>query len=128
MVGYKKQVNIPFDKAVGKVKEELGKEGFGVLTEIDVKDTIKKKLNVDFSDYIILGACNPPYAYQALQIVKDVGLMMPCNVVVFVDQGKTFVEAVTPTVLMDLIQNDNLRPIAEKIEAKLKKVVDSVSA
>lgn len=126
MVGYKKQVNLPYDKAVLKAREELSKEGFGVLTEIDVKATLKKKLNVDFDDYIILGACNPPFAYQALQVIKDVGLMMPCNVVVFTDKGKTFVEAVTPTVLIDLIQNEKLRPIAEQIEDKLKKVVDSI--
>ncbi len=126
MVGYKRQVNLPYDKAVAKVREELGKEGFGVLTEVDVKATLKKKLNAEFDDYIILGACNPPFAYQALQVVKDVGLMMPCNVVVFADKGQTFVEAVTPTVLMNLIQNENLRPVAEQIEAKLKKVVDSI--
>ncbi len=127
MYGYKKQVNLPYDKAVARVREELPKEGFGVLTEIDVKATVKKKLNVDFDDYIILGACNPPFAHQALQAVKDVGLMMPCNVVVFTDKGKTYVEAVNPTMLMSLIQNDKLKPLAEQIEAKLKKVVDAVS-
>jgi uncharacterized protein (DUF302 family) len=124
--GYKKQVNLPYDKAVAKVREELAKEGFGVLTEIDVKATLKKKLNVEFDDYIILGACNPPFAYQALQMVKDVGLMMPCNVIVFTDKGKTFVEAVMPTVLMGLIGNEKLKPTAEQIEGKLKKVVDSI--
>ena len=127
MYGYKKQVNLPYDKAVVKAREELAKEGFGVLTEIDVKATLKKKLNVDFDDYIILGACNPPFAYQALQIIKDVGLMMPCNVIVYADKGKTFVESAMPTVLMNLIQNDKLKPTAEQIEAKLKKVVDSIS-
>jgi uncharacterized protein (DUF302 family) len=126
MFGYKKQVNLTYDKAVAKVREELAKEGFGVLTEIDVKATLKKKLNVDFDDYIILGACNPPFAYQALQIIKDVGLMMPCNVVVYTDKGKTFVEAVMPTVLMNLIRDDKLKPVAEQIEAKLEKVVDSL--
>lgn len=127
MYGYKKQVNLPYDKAVVKAREELAKEGFGVLTEIDVKATLKKKLNVDFDDYIILGACNPPFAYQALQVIKDVGLMMPCNVIVYADKGKTFVESAMPTVLMNLIQNDKLKPTAEQIEAKLKKVVDSIS-
>jgi uncharacterized protein (DUF302 family) len=127
MFGYKKQVSLPYVKAVVKVKEELAREGFGILTEVDVKATMKKKLNADFDDYVILGACNPPFAYQALQVIKDVGMMMPCNVVVFVDQGKTFVEAVTPTVLMNLIQNETLRPIAEQIETKLKKVVDAIS-
>jgi uncharacterized protein (DUF302 family) len=127
MYGYKRQVNLPYDKAVARVREELGKEGFGVLTEIDVKATLKKKLNVDYEDYIILGACNPPFAYQALQVIKDVGLMMPCNVVVFVDQGRTFVEAALPTVLMNLIQNDKLKTTAEQVEGKLKKVVDGIN-
>jgi uncharacterized protein (DUF302 family) len=126
MIGYKKQVDLPFDKAVARVREELAKEGFGILTEADVRATLKKKLNVEFEDYIILGACNPPFAHEALQVTKEVGLMMPCNVVVFVDKGKTFVEATTPTVLMKLIQDDRLKTTAEKIEAKLKKAVDSV--
>jgi uncharacterized protein (DUF302 family) len=125
--GYKREVNLPFDKAVAKVREELGREGFGVLTEIDVKATLKKKINADFEDYIILGACNPPFAYQALQVIKDVGLMMPCNVVVFTDQGKTFVESALPTVLLNLIQNEKLKSTAEQIEAKLKKAVDNVN-
>ncbi len=127
MIGYKRQVNLPYGQAVAKVREELAKEGFGVLTEVDVKATIKKKLNVDYEDSIILGACNPPFAYQALQVAKDVGLMMPCNVVVFVDQGKTYVESTTPTVLMSLVPDERLKPVAEQIEAKLKKVVDSIS-
>lgn len=126
MYGYKRPVELTYEKAVSKVKEELVKEGFGVLSEIDVKSTLKKKLNADFEDYIILGACNPPFAYQALQIVKDAGLMMPCNVIVFTEKGKTFVEAAMPTVLMNLIQNDELKPTAEQVEAKLKKVIDSI--
>lgn len=126
MYGYKRQVNLPFDKAVARVREQLTGEGFGVLTEIDVKATLKKKLNVDYEDYIILGACNPPFAYQALQVVKDVGLMMPCNVVVYTDKDQTFVSAAMPTVLMNLVQNDRLKTTAEQIEAKLKKVVDNV--
>ena len=128
MYGYKKQVNLPYDKAVAKVREELGKEGFGVLSEIDVKAVLNKKLNVDFDDYIILGACNPPFAYQAMQVVKDVGLMMPCNVIVFTDKGKTYLESVMPTMLMGLIGNDKLKTTAEQIEGKLKKVVDAVRA
>ena len=126
MYGYKKEVNLPYDKAVAKAREELTKEGFGVLTEIDVKATLKKKLNVEFEEYIILGACNPPFAYEALQVTKDVGLMMPCNVVVFVDKGKTYIEAVMPTVLMGLIQDYRLKNTAEQIEGKLRKVVDRI--
>lgn len=126
MYGYKKQINLPYDQAVAKTREELAKEGFGVMTEIDVKATLKKKLNVDFDDYIILGACNPPFAYQALKVIKDVGVMMPCNLVVYKDNGQTFVEAVMPTILMNFFQNEQLKPVAEQIEAKIKKVVDSL--
>jgi uncharacterized protein (DUF302 family) len=127
MYGYKQQVNLPYPQAVQKAREELIKEGFGVLTEIDVKDTLKKKLNVDFADYIILGACNPPFAYQALQTEKDVGLMMPCNVVIYTDKGKTFISAAMPTALMSLIQNSKLQVTAQQIEEKLKKVVNSIT-
>ncbi len=126
MYGYKRQVDLPYAEAVRKVREELKKEGFGVLTEINVKDTLKQKLNVEFDEYIILGACNPPFAYQALQAEKDVGLMMPCNVIVYANKGKTSVSAVMPTVLMGLIQNDKLKSTAQQIEQKLKKVVDSI--
>ena len=127
MIGYKRQVNLTYERAVVKVREELAKEGFGVLTEVDVKATLKKKLDVDYEEYIILGTCNPPFAYEALQVTKEVGLMMPCNLVVFVDKGITFVETTTPTVLMNLIGDQRLKSTAEKIEAKLKKVVDSIS-
>jgi uncharacterized protein (DUF302 family) len=126
MYGYKKQLNMAFDKAIARVKEELAREGFGVLTEVDVKATLKKKLNVEFDDYIILGACNPPFAYQALQVTRDVGLAMPCNVVIFVEKGQVYVEAAMPTVLMQLFGNELLKATAEQIEAKLKKVVDCV--
>jgi uncharacterized protein (DUF302 family) len=127
MYGYKKLAKLSYDKAVARVREELKKEGFGVLTEIDVKDTLKKKLNVDFDHYTILGACNPPFAYKALQVMKEVGLMMPCNVVVYVDQGKTYIMAALPTVLLGLAQNDQLKGTAEEIESKLKRAVDGAA-
>ena len=127
MFGYKKQVSLNYEQTVSKVREELSKEGFGVLTEVDVKATLKKKLNADFDDYVILGACNPPFAYQALQTTRDAGLMMPCNLIVYTEKGKTFIACVTPTALMDLFQNEALKPVAKKIEEKLKKVVDSIA-
>jgi uncharacterized protein (DUF302 family) len=127
MYGYKREVKCGYPEAVTKIKEELKKEGFGVLSEIDVKDTLKKKLNVDFDNYVILGACNPPFAYQALQVMKDVGLMMPCNVVVFSDQDRTYVAAALPTVLLGLVQKNQLKGLADQIEAKLKKAVDGVA-
>jgi uncharacterized protein (DUF302 family) len=88
MYGYKKQVNTSFEEALQRTKEELQKEGFGVLTEIDVKATLKKKLDVDYDNYLILGACNPPFAYQSLQAEKDIGLLLlPCNVIAYEDEG-----------------------------------------
>lgn len=126
MYGYKKIIKLPYNKAVERVKEELAKEGFGVLTEIDVKATLKKKLDVDFDNYIILGACNPPNAYKALQTEQDIGLMLPCNVIVYEKNGKTTVSAVKPTIAMQMIDNDTLKGIAVEIEAKLKKVIDNV--
>lgn len=127
MYGYKRKVNLPFEKVVTRVKEELTKEGFGVLTEVDVKTTLKKKLNVEFDDYIILGACNPPFAYRTLQLTKDAGLMMPCNVVVYSEKGNTFIECAMPTVLAGLLMNEKLNEVAGQIESKLIKVIDNVS-
>ena len=87
--GFAKTIDIAYEAAVSKVTEELKKEGFGVLTTIDVKDTLKKKLDVDFTRYVILGACNPPFAYQALQVEEEIGLLLPCNVIVYEKAGKT---------------------------------------
>ncbi len=127
MYNYKKSVSLGYADAVAKVKDELKKEGFGVLTEIDVKQTLKTKLNVDFDDYIILGACNPPLAYQALTVEQDIGVLLPCNVIVYVKGGKTFVSAVLPTVQLGKVGNPKLLPIAEQVENKLKKVVDATA-
>ncbi len=127
MYNYKKPVPLDYADAVTKVKEELKKEGFGVLTEIDVKQTLKTKLNVDFDDYIILGACNPPLAYQALTAERDIGVLLPCNVIVYVQGGKTFISAVLPTVQLGKVGNPKLLPIAEQVESKLKKAVDATA-
>lgn len=127
MYTYKKSVPLGYANTVAKVKEELKKEGFGVLTEINVKQTLKDKLNVDFEDYIILGACNPPLAYQALTAERDIGVLLPCNVIVYVQDGKTFVSAVLPTVQLGKVGNPKLLPIAEQVEEKLKKVVDATA-
>lgn len=124
--GNKRQVNLPYQQAVAKVREELKKEGFGVLTEIDVKETLKKKLNVDFDNYIILGACNPPFAYKALQAERDIGLLMPCNVIVYEDKGKTYVVATRPTITMNVVKNEKLESVAGEVEQKLKNAVDRV--
>ena len=105
----------------------MQKEGFGVLTQIDVKATLKKKLDVDFKKYLILGACNPPFAYQALQAEAQIGLMLPCNFVVQEgDDGKTIVSAVDPAASMQAVQNEKLGKIAGEVQAKIKKIIASI--
>ncbi len=126
MYGYKKGVDSQFDDTVRRTVDQLKTEGFGVLTEIDVRATLKAKLNVDFDKYVILGACNPPFAYQSLQAERDIGLLLPCNVIIYEQDGKTYVSAILPTVAMNMVQNESLRTIAEQVEAKLKKVIDSI--
>ena len=123
---YKKRVSLPYEEAVRRTREELAREGFGVLTEIDVKATLKKKMDVAFEDYVILGSCNPPFAYQALQAERDIGLMLPCNVIVYGSGGESFVAAIMPTAAMGMIENESLRRVALQVEEKLKKVVDNV--
>jgi len=113
-----------FQTVTSRVKEELSKEGFGVLTEIDVQATMKKKLNVDFHPYLILGACNPPYAYQALQAEDRIGTMLPCNVIVQEKEPGTIeVSAVDPVASMQAVQNPALGGVAEEIRNKLRSVV-----
>jgi uncharacterized protein (DUF302 family) len=124
--GYKREIAISFEDAVKRLREELPKEGFGVLTEIDVKATLKKKLDADFDNYVILGTCNPPFAYRALQADKDIGLLLPCNIIVYEDSGQTYISAIVPTVAMSMVENEGLAGIAVEVEAKLKKVIDSV--
>ena len=124
---FSKTLQISFDVAVAKAVEELKKEGFGILTEIDVKETLKKKLNVDFRKYKILGACNPPFAYQALQSEDKVGLMLPCNVIVQeTADGKTEVSAIDPIASMQAIDNPKLMEVAKQVQAKLKKVINNL--
>src|SRR5512141_2298167 len=118
--GFSKTVSLGYDLAVKKVTEELAKEGFGVLTTIDVRETRKKKLDVDFTRYIILGACNPPFAYKALQAEEQVGLLLPCNVIVYEKEGKTVVSAFDPMAMTKLMGNDKIRPVAEEVQARLK--------
>ncbi len=122
-----KKVPYSFDEAIEKVLEELKKEGFGVLTEIDVKETIKKKLGKDFRNYRILGACNPPFAYRALTAEDKIGTMLPCNVIVQeLPDGTVEVAAIDPIASMQAVENPELEEIAVTIKEKLKKVVDSV--
>ncbi len=122
-----KTVQMPFEQAVVKVTEELKKEGFGVLTEIDVKATMKKKLNVDFYNYKILGACNPPFAYKALTAEDKIGTMLPCNVIVQEKvPGEIEVSAIDPMASMMAVENPSLTGIAAEVKDKLTKVIHSV--
>ncbi len=119
--------NIPFEEAIAKVTDELKNEGFGVLTEIDLKTTLKKKLDVDFYNYRILGACNPPYAHKALLAENKIGTMLPCNVIVQERQeGEIEVSAVDPIASMQAIENPELGTLAHEIRDKLKKVIEAL--
>ena len=122
----KKEVNLSFEEAVLKIREGLSKEGFGVITEINVKETMKKKLDVDFGNYIILGACKPNFAYEVLNIDKSVGLLLPCNVLIYEDEGKVFVSAVNAEELMMANENKSLGEIANKVKRSLKGVIDRI--
>src|SRR3990170_4414076 len=116
--------NITFEEAIEKVTAELQKEGFGVLTEIDIKATLKKKLDVDFYNYRILGACNAPFAYKALKAEDKIGTMLPCNVIVQEkESGIIEVSAINPIVSMQAVVNESLAPIALEIGDKLKRVL-----
>jgi len=119
--------NLGFDEAIEKVTEELKKEGFGILTEIDVQATLKKKLDIDFRKYRILGACNPLFAHKALQAELHIGTMLPCNVVVMEkDDGKINVSAVDPLSSMMAVGNKNLNVVVKQIQEKLKKVINNL--
>jgi uncharacterized protein (DUF302 family) len=121
---FSKIISSSFDEAIEKTKEELKKEGFGVLTEIDVKETLKKKLNVDFSKYKILGACNPNYAYKALQAENKIGTMLPCNLIIQeVAPSQVEVAAIDPVASMQAVENPNLEKIASKVREKLQSVI-----
>lgn len=126
MIGITKEVSGEFEEVVERVKEALKQEGFGILCEIDVKETLKQKLGVDFDDYLILGACNPPYAHSVLEESREFGLLLPCNVVVYRDGGKTYVSAIRPTALAGFSESEVIRNVAFEVEDKLKKVVESL--
>lgn len=124
--GFRKEIDLPFDKAVEAVTEELKKQGFGILTRIDVKEKFKEKLGIDFKNYVILGACSPSHAHKAILAEEDIGLMLPCNVLVYEKEGKTILSIIKPSASMGMIDNEALRQIAQEVEARLKQVFDSV--
>jgi len=125
--GISKTLNCSYEEAVEKARGSLAKEGFGVLTEIDVKATLKKKLDKDFRKYVILGACNPPYAYQALSSEAEIGLMLPCNVIVYEDDnGKSVVSAIDPLLAMSMIDNPSVEQVAKEVKKLLQDVINNL--
>ncbi len=123
--GFIKKVDLPFDDAVKSVTAELKKEGFGVLTEIDMKAKFKEKLDVDFRNYKILGACNPPFALKSIKAEENLGLLLPCNVIVYEnDDGSSTVGIIRPSTAMGMVENDALKDIAMQVEEKLGKVFE----
>jgi uncharacterized protein (DUF302 family) len=121
-------VDASYEDAITLVTDALKEEGFGVLTEIDVKATLKKKLDREFRKYLILGACNPPYAYRSLVADLDVGLLLPCNVIVYeTDDKKAYIAAINPISALEIIESQELRNIAEEVSEKLKRVIEKVN-
>lgn len=124
---FSKTILATFEEAITKVKEELKKEGFGILMEIDVKETMKKKLNLDFREYRILGACNPPLAHKALELEDKIGTMLPCNVIVQEKtDGRAEVAAIDPVASMQAVENPKLAKVAEEVQVKLKRVIGNL--
>lgn len=126
--GISTTIPLDYDRAVEHTKAALAVEGFGVLSEIDVAATLKKKLDVDFRPYVILGACNPPLAYRALTAERDIGLLLPCNIVVYADDvpGRSVVAAMDPVEALQLTGNEEIRPLAEDVKARLTRVLEAI--
>jgi uncharacterized protein (DUF302 family) len=125
-VGLEKKVALPYEKAVEKAREALAKNGFGVLTEIDVRETLKKKIDVDFKKYVILGACNPPLAHRALSAEGDVGLLLPCNVIVYEEGDGAVVSAINPDMMVQMFDSEEMRSVAAEVGTLLRRVVESI--
>ncbi len=124
--GFGKTTSYGFQQVIDRVTEELKKEGFGVLTTIDVQDTFKKKLNIDFKKYVILGACNPPFAHQALSADEEIGLLLPCNVIVYEKEGSTVVRAFDPMTMVRILENDSVTAVAKEVEVRLRRVIAAI--
>ena len=125
--GYQRVINDSFENVETRTRESIAEQGFGVLTEVNVRDTLKTKLDVEFTKYIILGVCNPPIAFDALKIEKGVGLFMPCNIVLWENEdGSTTVNAADTTIMSDRIQNDEIEEIAQRVNKILKTALDKI--
>ena len=121
--GFTKDLDIPCEKMIELVTEALKKEGFGILTEINVRDKFHEKLGSDFKKYMILGACNPPNAYKAILSEENIGLMLPCNVIVYEKQGRTRVAAFDPMVMSAILGNRQMEPVVDEVKARLERVI-----
>jgi uncharacterized protein (DUF302 family) len=124
--GFVKEFKGSFEEAVEKITQSLAKEGFGILTTIDVQAKLKEKLGIDFRKYLILGACAPPSAHKAILAEENIGLMLPCNVIVYEKDDKVMVAAVKPTTAMQMIENERLNEIAGEIESKIQRAMNSI--
>jgi len=123
---YQAKLALSYEQAVENVTAALKEQGFGVLTEIDVKTTLKKKLDVDFRKYVILGACNPPLAHKALRTQLNIGLLLPCNVIVYEEDGGSVVEILDPVKMMDVAGNPDLNPVAQDAQSRLQRVMEAL--
>jgi len=124
---YRTKLGLPYEQAVEKTTAALKEEGFGVLMEIDVKATLKKKLEADFRRYVILGACNPPLAHQALKAELEIGLLLPCNVIVYEENGGSVVSIVDPISMLGVVENPELSPVADEARTRLRRVIESLA-
>ncbi len=124
--GYGRSVDLPFGRAIERVTETLKEEGFGILSRIDIHEKLKEKLGVEFQNYAILGACNPPIAYRSLQIEPDLGLLLPCNVIVYEKEGRSVVAAIDAKKMLSVAGNRELEEAAEQINAKLRRAIDNL--
>ncbi len=124
--GFTKELHMGFEQAMDKVKDRLKQAGFGVISEINLRDKFKEKLGIDFKKYMILGACQPASAFKAIEAEENIGLLLPCNVIVYEKNDHAVVSAIKPTVAMKMINNAKLSEIAEDVESKLKQVIDSL--
>jgi uncharacterized protein (DUF302 family) len=124
--GISKSVPLTFDQTIGKVTEELKKEGFGVLTTIDMKETLRNKLGVEIGRYTILGACNPQFANRSLQIEQEIGLLLPCNVIVYEKDGAVTVSAFDPGIIGAVVSNPSIQPVAAEVRERLLRVITAV--
>jgi len=125
--GLRIRLDVPYEEAVEKVTAALKEQGFGILTTIDVKETLKKKLDVDFRKYIILGACNPPLAHRALTAEQEIGLLLPCNVIVYEENGHSVVAVADPIAMMKIVENPELDAVAQEARARLERALQQLA-